>query len=184
MVRIADHHKPGAWRHDPSFEPSCAWPEECYVQWGGGGLVLRKDGSSYRTAFFEAFPGDNAGGFIRGEGPTIAEAEAAAFAKWSRQVLCEHRWCRKGYENGGAICARCGAFKTVFKPIYRLGEWQRPITGAQASLIEDFPGYDEDSRRHFRKLELRKNAFGVESSTAPMTRMEAFIQNILGEDRG
>jgi hypothetical protein len=75
------------------------WPEDCFVQCGGDGIVFEEgsleetfkseDGllktiatvigsptekKHYRTAFFEAFP-KKPSCFIRGEGTTIQEAE-------------------------------------------------------------------------------------------------------------
>ena len=66
-----------------SYTPVCAWPEDCLVQWGDRGLVLRreKSGGSYTTAFFEAFP-NNPQTFIRGEGVCIEEAERLAFKQF------------------------------------------------------------------------------------------------------
>ena len=182
---IADHHKPGNWRYDAAdpYHPSCPWPEQCYVQWGGGGLVLRKDGGHYSTAFFEAFPGDNAGGFIRGEGVTVADAEASAFAQYQRHVGCAHRWCRKGYDNGGGFCAHCGAFKTVFRPIYKMGAWKKPISAWQDGWLEMMTGDGADAkgRKLVRHTELRKKLFGVECGRKPESRIEQFVQLICGD---
>jgi len=160
---IADHHKPGHWMPaDTEYKPACAWPEKCYVQWGGSGVVLSvKD--TYRTAFFEAFPGDGAGGYIRGEGQTISDAEAAAFAKYTKEVFCSHRWGRKGYLNGGAICYHCGAFKTVFKEVHVLGDWRKPVSRMEVDYL-NFPPRPSDPRamKYRRSIELRKSVFGVE----------------------
>lgn len=120
LVRNA-HHRPGTPSGD--YRPASPWPENCTVQWGDHGLVLGTAGS-YATAFFEAFPRDSAGGFIRGEGATIAAAEADAFQRWQRESSCEHRWGRSpaagkaAYTNGGTFCRNCKAFTTgVMKPI-------------------------------------------------------------------
>src|SRR5690606_6235371 len=125
--RIADHHRNDPWR------PKQPWPDDCLVQWGGSGIVVAPN-RTYRTAFFEAFPKDGAGRFIRGEGATIEDAEIAAFGKWKRQHDCflsgGHRWGRalrippRGdktdvetrdgksfgvlvYTNGGCHCLEC-----------------------------------------------------------------------------
>src|SRR3546814_13802538 len=103
------------------YTPSCEWPEACGVQWGDSGVVIQIDGC-YRTAFFEAFPGDYAGGFIRGEGATIEDAEQVAFKQWSLDKNCEHAWSRKSYTNGGGICRKCTSFTTIFKPIVTLAD--------------------------------------------------------------
>lgn len=72
------------------------------------------------TAFFEAFPTCNGvGTFLRGEGATVEEAEAAAFVKYERASQCQHDkgWDRKGYTNGGAFCNGCGMFSgKIFEP--------------------------------------------------------------------
>lgn len=164
---IAEHHKSDHWlAKDTDYSPSCAWPAKCYVQWGSSGVVLSKKGN-YGTAFFEAFPGDNAGGFIRGEGPTIADAEASAFAKYIKEISCSHRWGRKGYLNGGAFCHHCGAFKTVFKEVHILGDWRKPISRMENDYLDLPPrSSDERAMKYRRKIELRKSVFGVETTPA------------------
>lgn len=170
-MQIASHHK---WK-DPEFTPACAWPEKAYVQWGSSGLVLsRKDGGSYMTAFFEAFPGDNAGGFIRGEGPSIAEAEQDCFAKYQREVGCDHRWGRRDYTNGGALCYRCGAFQTRFKPIIDLGAWRNPIHWHEDILLrDDDEEPPEKVSEYMRKIRIRKRLFGVRPKPVYDTPKEA-----------
>lgn len=118
----------------PEHTPSEEWGPECLVQWGGGGVVLSEKGS-YRTAYFEAFPASGSG-FIRGEGPTVAEAEEAALVKRRRELACpEHRTGRRKYLNGVGFCLRCGAcFSSAFKPIVRLGTAKRPPSPFFVSL--------------------------------------------------
>lgn len=91
---IANHCKEGTAR-GAKHKPVCAWPENCYVQWGDSGIVFTGGKgisedinilSSYVTAFFEAFPRDP-DTFIRGEGTTIEEAERKAFAKFTSTAL-------------------------------------------------------------------------------------------------
>lgn len=117
---IADHHLPGSWRYQPENEPKCAWPDDCMVQWGDSGVVLREadKGGSYRTAFFEAFP-RNPNTFIRGEGATVGDAEASAFAKFQKYQACDgHEFERRGYTNGAGFCKHCGFFGSkAFEPI-------------------------------------------------------------------
>lgn len=167
-MRIADHHKPGHWRpKDTAYQPTQAWPDDCYVQWGCRGVVLSAAGS-YVTAFFEAFSSDNAGGFIRGEGETIQAAEADAFSRYTREVACQHRWGRQGYSNGGAICYHCKAFKVIFKEIHVFGAWRKPIDKNEVWMIEDAlpltPISDPDGSRarYRRRLALRCKVFGKE----------------------
>lgn len=165
-MQIAPQHDPKHWwPKDTDFKPACAWPERCYVQWGSKGVVIKQEGGGYQTAFFEAFPGDNAGGFIRGEGATIGEAEAAAFKKYQSQIGCEHRWRRGKYTNGGAHCANCRAFKSVFKPIRELGWWRKPITYMDNLMLEgeeDREPLTPEWAEARRKLLIRKRLFGVE----------------------
>lgn len=163
-MQIAEHHRPGHWQYgvEPPYQATKPWPEKCCVQWGGRGVVISKSGN-YQTAFFEAFPGNNAGGFIRGEGAAVEEAEAAAFAKYERQVGCVHRWGRGKYLNGGAHCYRCKAFKTVFQPVHVLGEWRKPINKMENEML-DMPPMDQRGVEYRRKLRIRKRLFGVTDS--------------------
>jgi hypothetical protein len=167
-VIIAEHHRPGHWlAKDTEYKPSCAWPEKCYVQWGSSGVVLSAEGN-YRTSFFKAFPNNNSGGFIRAEGSTIEEAEAAAFFKYRKEVACNRRWGRKGYLNGGGFCHHCGAFKTVFQEVHILGQWRKPLSRMEADSLSwpaPDPAADPDCRRssYRHKLELRRKVFDVES---------------------
>lgn len=132
MPIIAAHH---AWK-DPDHQPDPAWPATCMVQWGGAGIVLSsKPGGSRITAFFEAFPEE--GGFIRGEGKTIAEAEAKALARYRKEVDCAHSWSRSGYTNGGGVCRHCKAFRLVFVPIVTLGTWKEPLSASMLDLIAE-----------------------------------------------
>lgn len=105
--------------------PSADWPDDCHVQWGASGIVLEGEGSRL-TAFFEAFPQE--GAFIRGEGKTIAEAEADALGQYIRSTACDHLWARAGYLNGGATCRRCGQFRVMMRPVVTLGGWKAPAT--------------------------------------------------------
>jgi hypothetical protein len=92
------------------------WPNDCFVQCGDHGTVLSKKGS-YQTAFFEAFP-SNPDTFIRGEGESIEEAEAAAWGEYRKYQACsEHEYERRGYKNGAGLCKHCNMFKSkVFEP--------------------------------------------------------------------
>lgn len=99
------------------------WPAEYQVQCGDQGFVLTAEGS-YRTAFFEVFP---PGTFIRGEGPTIAEAEADAYTQYQRQLQCAvHSYDRGAYRNGYGICTQCGHGALVFEPLERCVICQAP----------------------------------------------------------
>lgn len=91
------------------------WPAGTFVQGGKSGVVFRRDGGSYRTAFVEAVLPDSDSGdrgpFIRGEGDTLAQAEADAFTKWQQTDACPgHEYETRGYRNGAGICKHCGRF--------------------------------------------------------------------------
>lgn len=103
---------------EPMTQP---WPEEIFVQGGGSGLVLSNDGEHYRTAFVEAFPVEPPT-FIRGEGATIAEAEASAWRQYSALVDCpthpEHGpFEARGYTNGSGFCVNCGRWLSKVLPV-------------------------------------------------------------------
>ncbi|NUB07094.1 hypothetical protein FW320_13025 [Azospirillum sp. Vi22] len=157
MPRIAPQHATDPWR------PLCAWSDTCLVQWGGKGVVLSESGS-YGTAFFEAFPSDGSGGYLRGEGKTVEEAEADCFSQWQRQHACHttggHRWTRarrlkprgdgkdprprrghvvrvNTYTNGGCFCLKCGAFATAMTEVVELGAWKAPLSASELETIAD-----------------------------------------------
>jgi len=153
MPIIASHNR--TYRSE-GHVPSEGWPEDCHVQWGGSGLVLKRDGGAYGTAFFEAFPAE--GGFFRGEGADIAAAEADCLRKYDRFTRCQHLWGRGTYTNGGAICRRCGAFMTRFRPIPRLGAFRDPISVTELNLAMDGycrPGPDDRFQTRLRLRLLR-----------------------------
>jgi hypothetical protein len=124
------------------------WPNDCMVQCGDNGIVLKShsiqdvlsdpdktinsviavlDPSTpstpslpfTRTAFFEAFPRipDT---FIRGEGPTLQEAEQSAWDQYQKYLLCDGSnlatngiaihgpYDPRSYENGAGFCVKCG----------------------------------------------------------------------------
>lgn len=142
-----------------------SWPEDCFVQWGGNGIVLSKEaGKSYRTCFFEAFPKE--GSFIRGEGATIREAEEQAFGKFLKESACQHAWSRKAYTNGGAICRKCGSFQTVFQPIVKLQGFRDPLPPsslelAAEGLLRKDPD-DPGSNKFLYKTWLRARLAGID----------------------
>ena len=176
-MRIASHHVPGTPEHDLSsmlggnakYEPECAWPSDCTVQWGHGIIPA--------VPFFEAFP---AGTFIRGEGETIAKAERQAFAQYLQDIACNHVWGRfrpgsVTYTNGAAFCRKCGGFRSrMFPEIRDLGWWRRPLSDMEAwhlkSIEENhelgaimdrkYPADRERRKRTARVLRLRFNVFG------------------------
>lgn len=180
-MRIAPHHIPGTPENkfssmlhsNPSYTPVCAWPEDCMVQWGNGIIPA--------TPFFEAFP---TGTFIRGEGATIDEAEAKAFAQYEREFLCDHLWGRQRpgrdvYLNGAGWCRKCGAFRgRMFNEVVMLGHWRKPllrwehddmISGEtdhdlNAWMDKKYPHDIEGRKLRRRLLRLRFNLFGCQVS--------------------
>jgi hypothetical protein len=153
---IASHNR--TYRSE-GHVPSVNWPEDCHVQWGGSGLVLKADGGAYGTAFFEAFPPE--GGFFRGEEESIAEAEADCLAKYERFTRCDHLWGRGRYTNGGGICRRCGAFMTRFRPIPRLGAFRDPLSVTELDLAMDGYCRPDPKDRFQRRLRLRLARAGI-----------------------
>lgn len=131
------------------WKPLCVWPDDCFVQWGANGLVLR-DGSlakcfesedplsyidskvAYTTAFFEAFPKDP-DTFIRGEGKTKEEAEASCYKKYQKIINCNaHEFERGNYRSGAGICGHCGLFMSkVFEPLEHCHVCQTPTYHGQ-----------------------------------------------------
>lgn len=112
------------------YECKQSWPDDCFVQCGAAGLVLRKDGS-YKTAFFESFPKisdtliklnnikqDEETFFLRGEGKDIEEAEKSAFNKFVKIKECAavgHTF-EKVRDSDGK-CKNCNFIKSyVFEP--------------------------------------------------------------------
>ena len=92
-----------------NHSPTQLWPDDCTVQWGGEGFVLKSNGN-YRTAFFEAFP-ENPSTFIRGEGKTIVEAELIAWKQFQKIIACtNHEFERRAYKNGVGFCKHCNLF--------------------------------------------------------------------------
>jgi hypothetical protein len=150
-----------------AYTPGQAWLDTTLVQWGSRGIVL--GANPYTTAFFEAFPKD--GGFIRGEGETIHNAEVVAFAKWCKENECAltggHRWSRtrrgtkpSTYTNGGCFCLRCHAFSTVMKPIAELGDYKKPLdVMALEAIALGCCRYDD---KYSKKLKLRAKLAGID----------------------
>jgi hypothetical protein len=102
-----------------SIEAQCPWPDTIdLVQGGRSGLVIRpaSSGGNYTTAFVEVFSPE--GGFIRGEGETVAEAETAAWKKYNARAACtNHEYEARNYKNGAGFCKHCNKFASkVFTP--------------------------------------------------------------------
>lgn len=90
------------------------WPADTYLQGGERGIVLVEGGTSYSTAFVEAFP-RSPDTFLRGEGATIADAEDDCWQKYQKLAACpahpEHGpFEPRGYRNGSGFCTRCNTW--------------------------------------------------------------------------
>jgi len=170
-MRVASQH---AWK-DADYTPRHEWPGDTLVQWGSKGIVLGK--KPYGTAFFEAFPDKEltaAGGFIRGEGNTVAEAEDAAFAKFSKQDACDHLWGREHYRNSGQLCRHCRAFRCdQLKEVVILGRHRKPLEWYETHTLE----MDSDSA-WMRILRLRAKLFGITERPPKATATDAFVASI------
>lgn len=179
-MKIAAHHIPGTPQHklssmlhsNPAYTPTCAWPDDCTVQWGNGIIPA--------TPFFEAFP---RGSFIRGEGATIADAEHKAFEKYQRDQACDHLWGRhrqghSTYTNGAAFCRKCGGFRgSMFREVVILGHMRKPLSRWEADWLEELegprnpefedhmervdPGHTASCDKSRHRLRIRRNLFGV-----------------------
>ena len=168
-MRIASQHK---WK-DADYSPHHAWSDETRVQWGSSGVVIGGP-KAYTTAFFEAFPpdADDAGGFIRGEGKTIADAENSAFEKYRRGKECNHLWGREHYRNSGQLCRHCRAFRSGFvKDVFVLGQWRTPLTKWDVGTLQIHEDFETDgpNPKYIRLLKLRLKLFGQADPTPPAT---------------
>lgn len=105
------------------------WPDDCFIQGGGHGVVGVQSPEPgqpnvYRTAFVEVFP--PGGGFVRGEGATVTEAEEKCWEKYQTFLTCpgptgQHDY-QPGYlsksndwipyRNGAGFCRHCHAFSS------------------------------------------------------------------------
>ena len=153
-----------------SFIPVQGWADDCSVQWGGSGIVIGGD-EVRRTAFFEAFPAN--GGFFRGEGEAIVDAEAACFAKVQKFETCPgHEWSRRNYTNGGAFCRHCGSFRVALKPIVKLGNWRAPLNAYELEAIAEggLFAWEDRNGKHYpprERTRLRAKLFGVHLPPIP-----------------
>ena len=184
---VAAHHLKGTPQHEfherlkkymgeggtPEFWPQKPWPEKCFVQWGIGIVPAG-------VSFFEAFPGndDTAGGFIRGEGSTLEEAEASAFAKYERQHECQHLWGREDYKNGYALCRRCRAGRSgLFKELFILGQWRRPLKPWEATDLERHEQKTPDPQFD---AELERKHPGILASLEKMYKLQRLQRHLFG----
>lgn len=131
------------------------WPADCKVQGGSRGVVLTDNGD-YVTAFVEAFPRDP-NTFLRGEGDTIADAEAHCWLQYEVMRSCDHgTYERREYRNGAGYCTKCGTwFPGVFEPLpedpnripSRLEQALTPGPGAVRGLADMLDALAADAAR-------------------------------------
>ena len=126
------------------YECKMQWPEDCFVQCGEHGIVLKtgsidaifeasdpiaeiEKNQTYITAFFEAFP-KNPDTFLRWDGDSIEAAEQKAWNKLQRYLSCPgHEFERQGYENGAGFCKHCNMFKSkAFDPLTKCTICDKP----------------------------------------------------------
>lgn len=139
------------------------WDESTFCQCGGNGIVFTQGSMEealkpenapetvatvlgvnenpkkhYRTAFFEAFP-KNPSCFIRGEGTTLEEAEAKAWAKWEKIKACtSHEWDRRNRTDGYVYCTKCPLSGSFLEPTTLCTVCQTP-TRRNAAKDEETP---------------------------------------------
>lgn len=104
------------------LKPTQNWGQNVELQAGYKGLVfVRGTTQSYETCFVEAFP--DSGGFFRGEGETIEEAEFEAWTSYQKSLNCvEHEYETRGYHNGAGFCKNCDMFAVDVFDITVVGE--------------------------------------------------------------
>jgi hypothetical protein len=94
------------------YECKKNWPKGCSVQGDHEGIVFSSKGCD-KTAFFEAFPEEPNDTFIRGEGKTLAEAEANAFLELEGYLACPGHEYERHDERGSGVCKHCAIKKTA-----------------------------------------------------------------------
>jgi hypothetical protein len=134
------------------YEPRHPWPSDLFIQGGKSGFVIRpaEQGGNYGTAFVECMPSDT---FIRGEGPTLTEAEDDCWAKYQRFLSCagggEHGpYEPRNYDNGSGFCVKCGMwFNRVCAP-----SPEHKVSELACALVQERYGPDVVLMPHWRGL--------------------------------
>lgn len=141
--------------NETHFQCTNPWPEDCFCQCGGNGLVFEnismeevfaepskaidlrasienqqpeapKDVQVRRTAFFEAFP-QNPKTFLRGEGKTVGEAEEDCWKRYQKILNCDgHEFERRNRTDGYCFCRHCGLSGTFMEPTTNCRKCGRP----------------------------------------------------------
>lgn len=113
--RVIKYQSFGAPFEERNKEYTCLkeWPNDISLQCGDKGIVLKKKGGGYATAFFEVLTKDD---FIRGEGEDLIKAEEKAFEKLMKIKNChEHKYERKG-DSVDAECYLCNHKEKKYFP--------------------------------------------------------------------
>lgn len=94
------------------------WPDDLYIQ-GGHGWASSK---GYHDEYFFEAMGGTPGTFLRGTGPTMADAETKVWQVWQHMAACPAAPAHgpfepRGYTNGAGYCTGCGSwFSKVLPP--------------------------------------------------------------------
>lgn len=180
-MKIASHHNPASpMPLNADYHPICSWPDNCTVQWGRSDTFAPHDGPI--RAFFEAF---TKSGMVRGDAGSIEDAEASAFAKYTRESACDHGWRRRKFDNGYGKCMLCGAsLSKAFKPIVTLGSWadrpnQHDLDMIVSGWIRPRAWIEADNRdKHLRRIFLQARYHGIDIPDTPAEPMtEAQFMN-------
>lgn len=123
---------------------------------------------SYRTAFFEAFP-TRPKTFIRGEGPSLAAAEEAAWTKYKRIKECPaHDFERRGREDEYGFCRHCNLFAKALSSL-------RKCVKCSSKSIYSTVDNKHYCRRHYLGLSF------AEFMTQPLSRMRVLKLSFLSD---
>lgn len=97
------------------YTPTQPWPKGVNLKWRGNSTIVGRHGVRNQCAF-EA---SSVRHTIRGEGRTIADAEAMAWSHWERIHNCdEHDFVPTGLGGTGGVCRHCQLFMpNVFEEI-------------------------------------------------------------------
>jgi hypothetical protein len=112
------------------------WPEDMFIQ---GGTRFYSGGERHDECFVEAFP---PGTFMRGEGSTVAEAEAKVWAKYQHMLACEAApehgpFEARHYTNGSGFCTTCGTWFSKVLPVTTTPEQERESVERFLKMLGD-----------------------------------------------
>lgn len=156
------------------------------VQGGATGIVIVRDGPGYATAFVECFP---AGSFLRGQGSTVEEADAACWAKLQAYLGCAgHIWEPRSYRNGSGVCKVCGQYGSEVLTAEELGfhcsTCGVPTFGILTGSKEREPRCDDhDPKGVYVDAAIKAMFHGFDAETeAIRDRLDAVVDGDVDED--